>query len=1148
MIQIVLFILLSFFHISFQIELTLKLEIYSDNTDPIVFTRHSGGLMFISTRTKSLIYNLADHSMGSFDNYLSIFSRLIISSFVPQVYANSTGYCFIYYSSPGERPLIYVNDDFYPINDNNDQCKIQSLNSSTFFYGVPQFSTGVEFGLRNCEQGTKINAYETFSNQIQIIVPFIPVDSSNITVLYISETENIMKTYLDLNNFENSQQNTYNDLATGILHANSIALEEGGFIFCYNSSDTIYAISCEKMEFISGNLQRTSGPDSIITCPEYRNDYFIMYYLGNNRVLLACGLNPLHIQIVDSSLQTLESSIIIEDDRYISFDLTVMDTNRLFISGTLVDEDDGTYFKGGIYQIAINDEVFDSIDNINNYYALYFNSFLNLYVPCSSNCLSCKEVDEQESCTQCNTTNNYYLVLDEIQWCVDKSTNPARYEFYSSDESFHYCSLAWYKDSSGQVKCTATCPEPFYLDSNDNNFCTEKCSDSYLKSNVTRECVAACPSDYPYIIQDMCTSFCNENYPYLYDNNCVEICYVDRPYSLDGRCVESCPDGYVINDFICNTTCRDDLPYYYTNENNEKFCVNKCNEEYPYLITENKECVRECEVPFIFVFNSTCVSECPSLYKEVEGECISPIIITEEEEIVIDVPKEEVFEFIDVTSFIDEGKDLVGDDFVLQIFPLSSPIEEKNNISSIDLGECETILRRENHIPDNETLLVSKMDIQDSNAIIPKVKYIVYDSHGNKLDMKVCEGNDISISYPINKRISINYTKAESIADKGYDIYNPSDPFYNDKCSPFSEDGVDVVIKDRKKDYYIEVPFCDSSCSYGCINYTTGKVICNCSVNENEIKEQPTFDNFGAQLLDETNLMLFLCYKQALNIKKHKSNIGFYFIGAIFILQIILLISFLVYGLSRVYNKFKNILDNFYYNELDCQLTTKEVDVDNCNFKDAQKNEERSILKYFFLLLLQQIEIIRIFFFKNDFEIFSISLSLFLFSIASDYTMNALLFSDDIISERYDNKGSLNPLTTYTLTIVSNILGNIISIIAVKLTSFSPSLELLARERMKEKDYVEHLKKILKVIKCKLILYFIYVFTMMIVYLYFLCAFCSVYKASQWNWFTNGITSNVLSFLTTLGITLLITLCRYIGLHCNSERIYNISLYLNDNK
>ena len=114
------------------------------------------------------------------------------------------------------------------------------------------------------------------------------------------------------------------------------------------------------------------------------------------------------------------------------------------------------------------------------------------------------------------------------------------------------------------------------------------------------------------------------------------------------------------------------------------------------------------------------------------------------------------------------------------------------------------------------------------------------------------------------------------------------------------------------------------------------------------------------------------------------------------------------------------------------------------------------------------------------------------------------------------------------------------------MSTFAPSLELLARERMKEKDYIEHLKIIIRVIKCKLIFFFIYEFTMMIVYLYFLSAFCSVYKASQWNWFTNGITSNILSFITSLGITLVITLCRFIGIHCNSETIYNISLYLND--
>ena len=142
-----------------------------------------------------------------------------------------------------------------------------------------------------------------------------------------------------------------------------------------------------------------------------------------------------------------------------------------------------------------------------------------------------------------------------------------------------------------------------------------------------------------------------------------------------------------------------------------------------------------------------------------------------------------------------------------------------------------------------------------------------------------------------------------------------------------------------------------------------------------------------------------------------------------------LFFAFLFSGLGKIYNTFKNILDKFYYNEIENQLTTKDIDVDNCRLKDTKRNDERGIIRFFFLYLFKQIEIIRIFFFSDDFEILPISLSVFLFCVASDYFMNALLFSDDIISERYDNKGSLNSVTTYTLTILSNILGNIIFLI-----------------------------------------------------------------------------------------------------------------------
>ena len=98
---------------------------------------------------------------------------------------------------------------------------------------------------------------------------------------------------------------------------------------------------------------------------------------------------------------------------------------------------------------------------------------------------------------------------------------------------------------------------------------------------------------------------------------------------------------------------------------------------------------------------------------------------------------------------------------------------------------------------------------------------------------------------------------------------------------------------------------------------------------------------------------------------------------------------------------------------------------------------------------------------------------------------------------------------------------------------------------MKEKDEIEHLNKSFKVIKIKLVLFFVFEFVMMLVYIYFLCVFCSVYSASQWNWFTNSFTSVGLSMLQSFGTSLIISGFRFIGLYCKSEKTYNVSLYLN---
>ena len=316
-------------------------------------------------------------------------------------------------------------------------------------------------------------------------------------------------------------------------------------------------------------------------------------------------------------------------------------------------------------------------------------------------------------------------------------------------------------------------------------------------------------------------------------------------------------------------------------------------------------------------------------------------------------------------------------------------------------------------------------------------------------------------------------------------------------------------------------------------------------MNESEVKPKKNFDSFGNDLFDQTNLLLFKCYKQFNNANNIKKNIGFYFCGSIILIQIACAIAFMITGLNSIYLKFKVVIDQFYTSLNEKSITTQ-VDVDNCRFVDAKQKEERGIWKYFFILFVKQFSLINIFCFPNEYDILPISLSLFLFSVASDYMINALLFSDDVISQRYKNKGHLNPVTTYSLSIISNIVSSIICIIGVKLTNFSGTLELFAQEHQKEKEYVEKLKAILKIIRNKIILFFIYEFAMMGMYFYFMMIFCAVYKGSQLNWFTNGLTSNLLSLLTTLGISVLISILRYIGLYCNSERIYNISLYLNN--
>ena len=79
----------------------------------------------------------------------------------------------------------------------------------------------------------------------------------------------------------------------------------------------------------------------------------------------------------------------------------------------------------------------------------------------------------------------------------------------------------------------------------------------------------------------------------------------------------------------------------------------------------------------------------------------------------------------------------------------------------------------------------------------------------------------------------MNLDTAKALAEKGIDVYNINDDFFNDFCNGVSVNDQDLTLQNRIDDVYVNISFCDDGCEYQGINLETNKVICSC-VSEDE--------------------------------------------------------------------------------------------------------------------------------------------------------------------------------------------------------------------------------------------------------------------------------------------------------------------------
>ena len=104
---------------------------------------------------------------------------------------------------------------------------------------------------------------------------------------------------------------------------------------------------------------------------------------------------------------------------------------------------------------------------------------------------------------------------------------------------------------------------------------------------------------------------------------------------------------------------------------------------------------------------------------------------------------------------------------------------------------------------------------------------------------------NIKIEYTISNVTEENLKLAQKLKEENnIDLFDKNDNFFHDLCINFtSKNGTDVLLKDRRRDYYINISLCEKNCSYLMVNYKNKTMVCACSIKSNIMDEIENEEN-----------------------------------------------------------------------------------------------------------------------------------------------------------------------------------------------------------------------------------------------------------------------------------------------------------------
>ena len=249
--------------------------------------------------------------------------------------------------------------------------------------------------------------------------------------------------------------------------------------------------------------------------------------------------------------------------------------------------------------------------------------------------------------------------------------------------------------------------------------------------------------------------------------------------------------------------------------------------------------------------------------------------------------------------------------------------------------------------------------------------------------------------------------------------------------------------------------------------------------------------------------------------------------------------------------KFDNNINSLNTTKKNKEIYNKVINIMKCNddelndleYEKALKIDKRNYCQFYISLLKTKHDILFTFFINNDYNSKIVKIDLLLFNFVLEFTINALFFSDDTMHKIYEDNGSFNFLYQLPQILYSAIISRILNIL-LGMLALSQNI-ILEYKNSKRSDNLNQKKiSINKIIKIKLIIYFIISSIFLYFFWYYISMFCAIYVNAQIHLIKDTLISYFVSLFSPLLFNLIPAIFRILSLHNNKSKrkfLYTIS-------